>query len=435
MFFSALLKKDLRLLLADRRGLLINLAAPLVLAPFIGYLFAPKDTPASRIDLAVVDMDRSVKSASLIEKLASDDSLEVRTATASQARADIEEGDLTAAVILPAGLGDHLNITGLFTDERPRIELLVDPSREIEGEVIEGLLARYTMEILGTGFQDRDVGIEQFELGLAHVDEIDATDEERSRWREFFQAGVKALETEGVGWGDGASGPEVDDGEVETGGGFTLPIEIATEEVVRSGHDYNSYAHTFAGMLVMFLLFGSIETGGGLLEEQRRGTWRRLQLAPGRRSWALASKAAALFCSSALTTVVLFAFGIAFFGIRVHGSVAGFILVALTYCLCVAAFSLMLAGLGRSEAQIRGIATFAILLMSFAGGAWFPIWFMPSWLVTAARAIPTSWAMRGLENMTWRGLGLSAALPDAAALLGFTILFAFVGVKTFRWDR
>lgn len=433
MFFSALLRKDLRLLLADRRGLLINLAAPLVLAPFIGYLFAPKDTPASRIDLAVVDLDRSVKSASLIEKFAADDSLEVHTAEADRARADIEEGDLTAAVILPAGLGDHLNITGLFTDERPRIELLVDPSREIEGEVIEGLLARYTMEILGTGFQDRSVGIEQFELGIASVDQIDGSEDERARWREFFSSGIKALEAGNLGRSGEGSDAE---GEGEkAGGGFTLPIEIATEEVVRSGHDYNSYAHTFAGMLVMFLLFGSIETGGGILEEKRRGTWRRLQLAPGRRSWALASKAAALFCSSALTTIVLFAFGIAFFGIRIHGSVVGFILVALTYCLCVAAFSLMLAGLGRSEAQIRGIATFAILLMSFAGGAWFPIWFMPDWLVTAARAIPTSWAMRGLENMTWRGLGLGAALPDAAALLGFTILFAFVGVKTFRWDR
>ncbi len=433
MFFSALLKKDLRLLLADRRGLLINLAAPLVLAPFIGYLFAPKDTPASRIDLAVIDLDRSVKSASLIEKLAADDSIEVRTATADRARAEIEEGDLTAAVILPDGLGDHLNITGLFTDERPRIQLLVDPSREIEGEVIEGLLARYTMEILGTGFQDRGVGIEQFELGLDSVDQIGGSEDERARWREFFSSGIKALETGGLGHSVEGSAAE-GEGE-EAVGGFTLPIEIAKEEVVRSGHDYNSYAHTFAGMLVMFLLFGSIETGGGILEEQRRGTWRRLRLAPGRRSWALASKAAALFCSSALTTIVLFAFGIAFFGIRIHGSVVGFILVALTYCLCVAAFSLMLAGLGRSEAQIRGIATFAILLMSFAGGAWFPIWFMPDWLVTAARAIPTSWAMRGLENMTWRGLGLGAALPDAAALLGFTILFAVVGVKTFRWDR
>ena len=434
--FRALLAKDLRLLRADKRAVMINLAAPLVLAPLIGYIFAPKETPASRIDLAVVDLDGSARSGALTAKLSKDDAFEVRTLTEGEARSDIEEGDLTAAVVLPAGLGDHLDMSGLFRSDRPMVRILLDPSREIEGQVVEGLLSRYTMEVLGTGFQDRKVGIEQFRTGLDWVDEIDGDEKERRLWRDFFQAGEKALLAGDAGLAEAAAAQEASGQQKETASeGFRMPVEIASEEVVRAGQPYNSYAHTFAGMLVMFLLFGAVETGGGIFTEQKQGTWRRLRLAPGNRSWALAAKATALFLLSLAVAALLYAVGIAFFGIRVHGTWPGFILVTAAYCLCVAAFSLLLAGLGRSEGQVRGLATFAILVMSFIGGAWFPLWLMPSWMQTAAKAVPTSWAMGGIESATWRGLGLAEVLPDVGALLGFTLVFTVVGLKSFRWDR
>jgi hypothetical protein len=41
--------------------------------------------------------------------------------------------------------------------------------------------------------------------------------------------------------------------------------------------------------------------------------------------------------------------------------------------------------------------------------------------------------MDGLDGMTWRGLGLSAALAPIAVLLLFTLLFGVVAVMRFRW--
>jgi ABC-2 type transport system permease protein len=39
----------------------------------------------------------------------------------------------------------------------------------------------------------------------------------------------------------------------------------------------------------------------------------------------------------------------------------------------------------------------------------------------------------GIDAMTWRGLGLDAALWPSAVQLGFALLFAAVAVWRFRW--
>ena len=49
--------------------------------------------------------------------------------------------------------------------------------------------------------------------------------------------------------------------------------------------------------------------------------------------------------------------------------------------------------------------------------------------------VPARWAMDGLDAMTWRGLGLGAALAPAGVLLAFAALFGALAVARFRWEE
>ena len=71
--------------------------------------------------------------------------------------------------------------------------------------------------------------------------------------------------------------------------------------------------------------------------------------------------------------------------------------------------------------------------MVMLGGAWVPTFVFPQWLQKLTVVIPTRWAMDGLDAMSWRGLGFSAALPPIGVLLLFTLLFGVVAVMRFRW--
>jgi ABC-2 type transport system permease protein len=50
-------------------------------------------------------------------------------------------------------------------------------------------------------------------------------------------------------------------------------------------------------------------------------------------------------------------------------------------------------------------------------------------------AVPTRWAVDGLDAMTWRGLGMDAAGVAMAGQLGFALLFALLAVVKFKRDQ
>jgi ABC-2 type transport system permease protein len=195
-----------------------------------------------------------------------------------------------------------------------------------------------------------------------------------------------------------------------------------------------SFAHAFAGMSVQFILFAGIHYGVGLLADRQRGVWKRLRAAPLSKSFVLSARAASGALVSFMTLSVVFAVAIGAFGVRVRGSLPGFVAVLAAIALLASTFGLLVATLGRTPEATRALSGFAVLLMVMLGGAWVPTSIFPPWLQTAALVVPARWAVDGIEAMTWRGQPFAAALPFVAVLVGFAAAFAAVAALRFRWE-
>ncbi len=188
----------------------------------------------------------------------------------------------------------------------------------------------------------------------------------------------------------------------------------------------NAYSHSFCGMTLQYLLFWGMDSGLLLLRERRQGIWRRLRAAPVTPLTLLAGKVLATALVALAQIGVTFGFGAVFFGVTVTGSVAGFVLMALSAALLSAATGLLVAALGGNEARARSVAILAILTLSLLGGLWLPAFLLPAWVQRLALLLPTTWAARGLEGVTWQGLDLAGAWPCAAALVGFSAVFLLI---------
>jgi ABC-2 type transport system permease protein len=134
-----------------------------------------------------------------------------------------------------------------------------------------------------------------------------------------------------------------------------------------------------------------------------------------------------------LITAFLFA-GIVF-GVRIQGSVVGFLAVSVGCAAMAATFGLLIASIGETPGGSRGVASLAVLVMVMLGGAWMPTFIFPSWLQRLTVVMPTRWAVDGLDAMTWRGLGGSAAVLPTAVLIGFAVLFGSLALARFRWEE
>jgi ABC-2 type transport system permease protein len=198
---------------------------------------------------------------------------------------------------------------------------------------------------------------------------------------------------------------------------------------------YNSFAHSFAGMTVQFILFAGIDAGILLLLLRQRCIWQRIRSAPVSKAEFILARVLATALISAFQLAVIYVAAISLFGVRIFGSVPGFLLVALMFCLLNAAFGLMLATLSRSAGATRGIAIMVMLLLVMVGGAWVPSFIFPPWLQQASLATPTRWAVDGFDAMTWRGLPFGDALLPAAVLAGFALMCFAVALWRFRWEE
>lgn len=418
-------RKDLARFAADRQGAFMSVLVPVVLAAFLGMLFAPRPSAGS-LDLLVVDEDGSPATQALVVAVRGEETFAVEEVDLATARARLEAGDADVALRIPAGAGQDLRPTSMFTGQQGTLELLHDPSDETEADIAEGLLTQVVMQHLMGSLGDRDAVGAMFDELVA-----DLPADADPALRGFLESGAALDAASPAGAEAGAAEPAAG-----AAGGMQAPVRFTRTQVTASGPaaGYDSYAHNFAGTLLLFLLFGAQSTARNLVAEREEGALLRVRLAPVSPATALFGTAVGAALVALLVSAAVYAVGMLLFGVQVRGSWPGFLAVVLAQAAFVGGFALLLAGLGRTEAQISSVGTFVVLVMSFAGGAMFPSFMMPPWLQAAGRLLPTWWATRGLAAMTWRGLPLSAALPSVAVLLGFAILFGAIGARRFRWS-
>lgn len=407
-----LVRKDLGVFFADRNGALMTFAVPVLLASLIGMLFAGREK-AGTVDLLVVDEDQGAAAKALVAALDREAALAVHEATAAEARARVAAGKASVALVLPRGVGAALTPSHLFMGEPFGATLWFDPSREVEAELVAGLFQKVQMEEAAKGLADPAGRVKLFE---------DLRGTSRGAWSLLLEQALSLSQREAAGPADGA--------------GMKPPLALDKQPVIAAGpaEGYNSYAHSFAGMLCMFLLFLSQDMAKGLLEERRTGVLLRTRLARVRPIVPLVAMAGATTVLGLILSAAVYAVGIVVFGIEVHGGALALGAVLVAQALFAGGFAVLLAGIGRSERQVQAWGMAAILLMSFVGGAWYPRFMMPDWLQSVATALPTSWATDGLAASTWRGLPLSAALVPALVLVCFAAAATAIGAWRFRWE-
>jgi ABC-2 type transport system permease protein len=433
----ALIRNDIRLYCSDRRAVIVGMVVPILIAAFFGYIFGGtgRSEDQGKIPIAVVDEDKSNVSRAIAGDLATDPLLQVSTLDRAAAREQVKSGKQNAAAVFPHGFGEQ-STKSLFTGaNKPQVELLVDPSQTTSGRVITGLLAQYSMQEISKEAFTGAYGRKAIDNYLEELDKLDETP---------IRADLKALlgaarrlndQSDSAAGADNGAGASANRTEKQSFG-LSIPYTVASTPVTaRDNTPYNSYAHSFAGMAVQFILFAGIDAGVVLLLTRQRGIWQRLRSAPLSRSEFMLARALATTLIGLFQITVIYLAAMLVFNVRVEGSWPGFIAVGISFCLLNATFGLMLATLGRSASTTRGLAMMATLLLVMVGGAWVPAFVFPGWLQNVSRYLPTRWAVDGLDGATWRGLPFEAAVLPALVLIGSAVVCLLIAIWRFRWEE
>jgi ABC-2 type transport system permease protein len=337
------------------------------------------------VDVAIVNNDTGGTGEHFVEGLTSSPQVDelfniaVRD-DADEVRADVEKGDLTAALIIPADLSERI-----MAGEPVALEVLQDPGSEMAAGI----------------------------------------------WAGVVRAGVAQASAEIIAARTLPTMPGAAQGPPQSG--VTLDAVTVRDAEADVEEAISMISYYSAGMTAMFLLFGSMFGAFSFVKERREQTLARMLSAPVGKPAIVGGKAAGVFLVAVGQFAILLIGTSLVFGVDWGDNLAGTLLVGLAEAFAAAGLAMTLAALGKTERAIGGIGPAAIMLFSATGGSMIPSEQLPSWLLPVQVVSPIYWSLNGFIDLM-QGASLSEVLPGVAGVLALGVGFLAFGIWRLRYE-
>ena len=210
-------------------------------------------------------------------------------------------------------------------------------------------------------------------------------------------------------------------------------IVVEKTSLTGSRHEVDSFDENVPGFALLFVLIVVIfGTSMALHDERDWGTLPRLLVAPAGFTWMLLGKLGARFVLGLAQMLLLFFWAHWFFDVSLGPSPWPLLILSSAMVFTTVSVGLLVAGFAKTREQTQPLSLAVVMLVSLLGGLWFPPEFVPEWMREIQPFVYTSWAMRGMNDLVLRDLGLEAIRGSVLVLLGYGLATLVVGIRLFR---
>jgi ABC-2 type transport system permease protein len=420
-------RKDLKILFKDRGQLAVLFVLPLVFALMLG---APEAIGATNLVSAsgesklsigayIVNEDEGPYGAQVEEVLRSVQPLQMQTAhSVDLADKNVADGKAPAAIIIPADFSATID-----ANQPTRIQLIKDPARQAEAQVVAGILREVLTELSVRA---------EIEYGIRAVFEktgaLEGADPEMARAVQAQTLGVIWTAVQEI-----RQSPAI----------VVQRQDLAREErtLVASGVIFGFIMPVFSTMFSFFLVGFMAES---ILKEKEAGSFRRLLAAPIHPGTVVASKMVAFIGVVFLQMLVMFGICSLLFDMPL-GDPLGLLALTLALALASTGLGMLLGSLAQTRKQAGSIGMLLGFVLWFASGfTSFTIdctggqvqFHVPieGFKYYLSQLTPHAHAINGYYKLMIYGAGLVDILPNILALLGFGVVFFLVGLWRFKYE-
>jgi ABC-2 type transport system permease protein len=133
----------------------------------------------------------------------------------------------------------------------------------------------------------------------------------------------------------------------------------------------------------------------------------------------------------------MFLWGWSVFGVELfaRGHLVGVAVMTVTAAAAAATFGMVLGTACRTQAQLNGLSTVLILLMSALGGSMVPRYMMPEGMQRLGLVTFNAWAVVGFQKVFWRDAPVADLWPELGVLGAMTLVgLAVARTLSRRWE-
>jgi ABC-2 type transport system permease protein len=413
----ALTWKDLKVFFKDRGAVVLIFVQPfmfiLVMSYALSGIFRAGDRP---ILILAVNQDKGSQAAAVLRQMGETKPFAVETAwegqplTQQKVEQLIVKGKRNLALIFPPEFSTVLEQNPAVRERRTtKVLFIVDPTtpsqfvEPIQG-TLQGILERTTFTAMVPK------GVDYLFDKLAP--QTPATERESFRGR-----------------AEGAMSGGLMGGETPV-----VTVERASPPGMRVKKLPDVFQQNVPGYTIYGIFWIVSLLAVSVLREKQEGTFRRLLVAPMGRMVMLAGKLMPYYLINIVQILIMLGVSSLLFKMSLGHSPAGLVVVSLAAAATATGLGVLVAALGRTEAQIGGLTVLLLLTLSALGGCFVPRFTMPEWLQTLGLITPHAWALDAYQDLLVRGYGLLEVLPKIGALAAFALAFFAIGVWRFRFE-
>ena len=377
--------KDLRQKLRDRSVLLMAVLAPLGLAFLFSTMIPNQDT--FHTTYAVVNLDGGEIAKGLVDGplagLAAAGVADlVTTATEADARAAVDAGDVSAAIVIPAGFTEAVRAGA------PAQLLVIGGPSSLSAEVARSVLAAFGSQVTAV----------QVAVGTALAASGDTPDPALAG--ELAAAALAA----------------------------PAPIVLTAGET--ADRTASSKTYYGASMAVLFVFFAAQFGVLSLLAERRNGTLARMLAAPIAPATILLGKVlvSMVVASISMTVIVL---ATTFLMGADWGDPLAVAALVLAIALAASGIATLIVGFARTEEQAGSFIAVVALTLAVFGGSFFPMSQAPEGMAALSLVTPHAWFIRGINDLAAGG-GIAVVAPSLAVLVAIGMVTGGIGLLRAR---
>jgi ABC-2 type transport system permease protein len=374
--------KDLRQKVRDRSAIIIAVVAPLSLA-FLFSTALPSSQSTFDATFVVVDLDRGPVAQSLVQGplagLAPVGIQVERRTTEAEARAMVDDGSASVAIVIPRGFSDAIQAA-----RAAKLQVIGSATATLATQVARSVLAGFASSVEGV------------QVAVATVIASSGSAPDPATIGQVTQAALAA------------------------------PAPITTAQASTGDRLASTPTYYAAAMAVLFLFFAAQFGVVSIHAERRAGTLARMLAAP-------ISSRSVLF-GKVLVSLVL---GVVSMGIVAVGTtllvgadwgdpiaVAALILATV---IAASGIALLIVGFTKNEEQASGLTAIVAMVLAVLGGSFFPLSQAPEGLAAVSLFTPHAWFLRGVNDLA-SNEGLAVILPSLVVLTTIGLVTGGLGL-------
>ncbi|MBN1679032.1 MAG: ABC transporter permease [Anaerolineae bacterium] len=356
----------------DVSALFWTVAFPLFFIVIFGIIFSGEGDIS--FALGIVNED-GAPSARLVESFEMVEAFDIKTGSLDDELKALEDGDRSAVIVIPPGMGQHI---GEHTTQ-----LMSDPGQESDPAALQ------------VYYDPADQNSSQIVLNI--IDKVVA-------------------------------------GMNETMLGITPVVTVETLSV--TADDLRSIDYLLPGVLAMSLMqLGLFGTAAPLVSMREKGVLRRMGATPLSKTNLLASQLAFRVTLAFMQAALIVVVGALLFEVHIETqnlpAIIGVVLFGAATFITMGYF---ISGLAKTEEAVQGIVSLPNFIFMFLSGIFFPVEVMPSWIRPVVDVIPLTYLGDALRE-TMIDAGSTYSMTRSLVILGvWLVICAVLAVRFFRWE-